>query len=223
MRDVTVLYESEAVVIPDWVVDLESFRRWADSEDFPKHGRIWYLQGNVWVDMSKEQLFTHSAVKHEIGFVLTRLIKEGNLGRFFPDGVLLSNEAADIAGIPDAIFVSKESRSSGRVRWVEGVEEGMLEIEGSPDMVLEVISRSSVQKDTVVLRKAYWEAGVREYWLVNAREDPISLDIFRYGPKGYVNARKREGWVKSDVFKKSFRLSQDKDDQDDPEYTLSVR
>src|SRR5882762_10015679 len=109
MKSVTLWYESERVVIPDWVVDLESFRRWTDSDDFPEHGRIWYLQGGVWVDMSKEQLFTHSAVKHEIGFVLTGLIKSADLGHFFPDGVFFCNEAADLSGNPDGIFISHGS------------------------------------------------------------------------------------------------------------------
>lgn len=66
---VTFLNESVRVSVPDWVVDLESFRRWADADDFPETGRIWFLQGEVWVDMSKEQIFTHVGVKTEIAAV----------------------------------------------------------------------------------------------------------------------------------------------------------
>jgi len=51
----TVYFERNRVKIPDWVVDLESFRRWADADDFPKSGRIFWLNGEVGVDMSKEQ------------------------------------------------------------------------------------------------------------------------------------------------------------------------
>jgi hypothetical protein len=62
-RDRTIIYENEteprrddeSVVIPDGISDLEAFRRWTHSEDFPEAGRIWFLQGQVWVDMSKEQ------------------------------------------------------------------------------------------------------------------------------------------------------------------------
>jgi hypothetical protein len=43
---------------------------------------------------------------------------------------------------------------------IEGKEEGHVELEGSLDMVLEVVSASSVHKDTVVLRRAYWQAGM---------------------------------------------------------------
>jgi hypothetical protein len=106
---ITVVHESSRVSVPDWVVDLESFRRWADADDFPDSGAVWFLKGEVWVDMSKEQIFTHAAVKNEITFVLTGRVGVCDLGLFASDGLLLSNVAANIAGNPDATFVSTES------------------------------------------------------------------------------------------------------------------
>jgi Uma2 family endonuclease len=106
---------------------------------------------------------------------------------------------------------------------VEGVKQRYLELEGSPDMVLEVVSRSSVHKDTVVLRQAYWEAGVREYWLVDARSAPPSFDILRRTSRGYAATPKRDGWLESAVFGKSFRLVQGTSKLGHPVYTLEVR
>jgi Uma2 family endonuclease len=220
---VTVLHESDKVSIPDWVVDLESFRRWADADDFPENGRVWFLKGEVYVDMSKEQVFTHVLVKTEIAGVLSPLVKAAKQGFFLTDGVLLSNTDADLSTNPDGTFISFESLEAKRVVIVEGIEEGHVEVEGSPDMVLEVISRSSVQKDRVLLRQAYWEANVREYWIVDARQQPLSFDILRHTAKGYVAVRKRGGWVKSGAFGKSFRLTQGLDPLGNPQYTLSVR
>ena len=74
--------------------------------------------------------------------------------------------------------------------------------------VLEVLSDSSVEKDIVILFDAYWQAGIAEYWLVDARKGPVRFDIYRHTSKGYVATRKQAGWVKSAVFSKSFRLSQ---------------
>jgi Uma2 family endonuclease len=204
-------------------VDLESFRRWADADDFPEDGRIWYLQGEVWIDMSKEQIFTHLAVKREFFYVLTGLVKAGDLGLFLPDGLLLSNVAADISGKPDATFVSNASVQAKQVQLVEGWDGGFAEMEGTPDLVLEVVSDSSIQKDTVILRKAYWQAGIREYWLVDARQEPIRFDIFRRTAKGYTATRKQAGWLKSAVFGKSFQLTQRVNALGHPEYTLAVR
>jgi Uma2 family endonuclease len=220
----TFIHESdEEVRVPAWVVDLESFRRWADSDDFPEKERIWFLKGGIWIDMSKEQVFTHVAVKTEITVVLGGLVKSERLGRYWADGVFLSNVAADIAGKPDGTFVTWKSLQAERVRLVEGMEEGHLELEGSPDMVLEVVSRSSVHKDTVTLRQAYWEAGIREYWLVDVRQEPLRFDILRNTTAGYVAARRRDSWLKSAAFGRSFRLTQEANGLGHPEYTLAVR
>lgn len=221
---ITLINESNRVVsIPTWVVDLESFRRWADADDFPEDGRAWYLKGEVWIDMSKEQIFTHLAVKREFFYVLTGLVKAEDLGLFLPDGLLLSNLAADIAGNPDATFVTTASIRAKRVQLIEGWDGGFVEMEGSPDMVLEVVSGSSVHKDTVVLRQAYWQAGIREYWLVDARKEPVHFNILRHTAKGYTATRKRDGWVKSAVFGKSFQLTQRVNALGHPEYALAVR
>jgi Uma2 family endonuclease len=220
---VTFVNESDRVSVPEWVVDLESFRRWADADDFPETGRVWYLKGEVWVDISKEQLFSHLAVKNEFNIVLGSLVKTGKLGLFFPDGLFFSNVHADIAGNPDGTFVSNDALQTGRVRLIEGKRGGYVEVEGSADMVLEVLSPSSVQKDREILREAYWEAGVREYWLVDARKEPLRFDILRHTAKGYTAARKSEGWMKSAVFGKSFRLTQGRTALGHLEYTLAVR
>jgi Uma2 family endonuclease len=220
---VTVVDDKFEVGVPDWVSDLEAFRRWVETDAFPEQGRIWWLKGGVWIDMSKEQLFSHILLKTKIAFTLTGEVEQGQLGVFFGDGALLSNFAADISGNPDGVFVSTRTLQSERVRLIEGKEGGHVELQGSPDMALEVISTSSVKKDAVVLKKAYWEAGVREYWLVDARSQPLQFDIFRHTARGYVAARKQDGWVQSRVFGKWFQLTQRAGPAGHPNYTLDVR
>lgn len=218
----TVVVESESVKIPAWVENLDAFRQWARSDDFPEHGRICFFHGEVWVDMSKEQLFTHNQVKTEITAVLHPLAKSAS-SRYFSDGCLLTNGSAGLSTNPDGVFVSKKSLASCRVELVEGLREGYLEIEGTPDMVLEVVSTSSVEKDTEILRELYWRAGIAEYWLVDARGDPLEFDVLRHSAKGYAATRKQAGWSKSTVFGRSFKLSRHTDALGHPEYTLHVR
>lgn len=220
---VTYISDFGQLVVPEWVVDIDSFRRWTDSEEFPQEGRIWWLCGEVWVDMSKEQIFTHLIVKNEISYTVTGIAKSEKKGIFIPDGLLLSNFAADFSGNPDGTFLSNETLRSDRIRLIEGKDGGYTELQGSPDMLLEVLSKSSVHKDDVVLRQAYWEAGVREYWLVDARKEPLRFDILSHGPRGYVARRKKDGWAKSEVFGKSFRLIQSKNALGHPEFSLEVR
>jgi len=116
---VAVVFESSRVSVPNWVVDLESFRRWADGEDFPEQGRVWFLNGEVWVDMSKEQLFAHGAVKTEINGVLSQLVKGQRLGRYWSDDAFLTGVSADFAGRPDGTFVCHKALRSERVVPVE--------------------------------------------------------------------------------------------------------
>ncbi|HEX5270490.1 MAG TPA: Uma2 family endonuclease [Gemmataceae bacterium] len=220
---VEIAFEDTPILVPDWVRDLESFRRWSDTDHFPQERPVWWLKGKVWIDMSREQIFTHNLPKTRITIVVGYLVQTLNLGLFLSDGLLLSNFAAGISGNPDATFVSNETLRSDRVRLIEGSRGGYAEIQGAPDMVLEVVSRSSVEKDYDWLRKAYWEADIREYWLVDAREEPVKFEVFRHAPRGYAATRKSDGWVKSAVFGKSFKLTRGANDLGHPEFTLAVR
>lgn len=203
---------------------LASFREWAGDNDLPEKTKLLYYRGEVTVEMGKEQLYTHAEVKGEIFTVLRVLVRNGRLGRMWPDGVLLTNTAADVSNNPDAVFVSNESVASERVTTVEGKEGGFVELVGSPDMVLEVVSGSSEKKDNQTLFEAYYEAGIAEYWLVDARQKEIEFHIYKRGAKKYtVTKTQPDGWVKSVVFGKSFRLVRADDAAGNPEFTLEVK
>src|SRR5262249_21655200 len=124
---------------------------------------------------------------------------------------------------PDGAFVSLSSMRSGRVKLVEGASEGCVELEGVPDMVLEVVSTSSVLKDTEVLRELYWRAGIPEYWLVDARGEAPQFEILRRTTVSYVATRKQAGWLRSRVLGKSFRLTRHLDESGQPDFKLSIR
>src|SRR6266542_2498095 len=219
----TIVVDRESIRIPPWVQDLESFHRWIDSDDFPEKVRVCYLNGEAWVDMSKEQFYTHNKVKGEFAFVLLGLVKAGRLGKYLHDGMLITNVEVEFSAGPDGAFVARETLASGAARFIAGRKEGYVELEGTPDMVLEVVSDSSVQKDTVDLRDLYWKAGIPEYWLVDVRGERLSFDILRCAAKGYVAVRKQGGWLKSTVFGKSFRLARANDEDGNPELSLEVR
>jgi Uma2 family endonuclease len=170
-----------------------------------------------------EQLFSHNQVKTEFTVVLGGLVKTEGKGYLFSDDTLFSNPDADLSTEPDALFVSYDAVSSGRVRWVEGAEESYVEVEGSPDMVLEIVSKTSMRKDTATLRELYGRAGVREYWLVDARGESPQFDVLRHTPEGYAAAESKEGWQRSEVFGREFRFIQQTNPLGHPQYTLEVR
>jgi Uma2 family endonuclease len=219
----TVIANDLYLEIPEWVTSLEAFRRWTDEPDFPEKGKIWWLRGKVWADMSSEQIFSHLEVKGAVFYALRAIVDDVDSGLMFTDGLLLTNKLADLSGNPDATFISHEALADGRVKLIKGKRGGYTEVQGSPDMVLEVVSDRSEVKDYRLLREDYFAAGVREYWLIDARQDPPSFEILRRGPKGFIATRKNAGWTSSAIFGKSFQLVMRKDRSGHPRASLKAK
>ena len=142
-------------------------------------------------------------------------------GLFLVDRMLLTNLDVDLSTEPDGMYVSNECLEEGRAVVNEGDE--AIEVIGSPDMTLEIVSPTSVEKDTVHLRRLYWEAKVREYWLVDSREKSFSFDILRHTSAKFVAVRKQQGWIKSQVFGREFRLLRETSALGVSTFTLEIR
>ena len=199
------------LVIPSGVTDLASFREWVHSGELPEKLAVHFIANEVWVDLTTDTL-PENAIKTAIYFTLGGLIRTEKLGFLFSNGVLLTNDRADMGCEPDATFASAESLNTRHVTFTAGATTGAVatEMVGSPDLMVEVVSPSSVDKDTVRLFDAYFQAGVLEYWLIDARDEAdIRFDIYRRGTKGFTAVRKAKGWVRSDVFARKFRLTRE--------------
>ena len=55
-------------------------------------------------------------------------------------------------------------------------------IQGSPALVVEVLSKSTRKRDAQIKRRLFERAGVREYWLVDPELDTVQ--VFRTSPEG---------------------------------------
>jgi len=197
--------------IPGWVNDLETFRRWTRSDEFPEHGFFAYLRGDIWADMSMEELLTHNRVKVAYTVTLGGLVQQTKEGSFVADRMRWSNVEAELSTEPDGLFYTLATLQSGRLRFVPGAQGGIIELESTPDMVLEIVSPSSVTKDTVRLRDLYWRAGVTEYWLVDVRSQSPRFEILRHTPAGFAAVESQDDWLTSAVFGRAFRLQREVD------------
>lgn len=216
--------ENPPITVPTRATaSLASFREWAGDNDLPEKAKLCFHRGEVFVEMGTEQVFSHVDVKTEITTVLRVLVRQVKSGRMWAEGFLVTNADADLSCNPDAVFVSNESFTSERAKLVEGKEGGYVELLGSADMVLEVVSDSSEKKDNQTLFEAYYEAGVSEYWLVDARGEEIEFTIYKRGAKKFTATKKQDAWSKSVVFGKSFRLTRGRDATGKPEFTLEVK
>lgn len=213
---VTIYGESAGmdVTIPAEATTLEGFRGWAKSDAFPQRGAVSFIVGEVLVDMSPENFEVHSSLKAAVTSGIFMLVERKNLGLFFPDGYLLSNEAAGLSTEPDAMFLS---RKSYRAKKATMVETGRLpgthtELLGSPDWVLEIVSPSSSRKDKTLLRKAYFKAGIGEYWIIDARGKQIEFLMLVRGRQGFVEVKSIDGWRMSPTFYVLFRITRKLDE-----------
>jgi len=105
-----------------------------------------------------------------------------------------------------------ESLEAGRIRKVPAtppVPGRHVELEGAPDLVVEVVSNSSVGKDRKRLPALYARAGVPELWLVDARGETPRLEIWALGEGRYEPVAadgSAEGWTASPVLGCRVRL-----------------
>jgi Uma2 family endonuclease len=218
----TCLVFEDQLRIPLPLDSLAEFRLWAHSDDFPERGRIDFIAGQIEVDMSPEDLFAHGTLKTEIASTLYEFIKGQGIGQVFVDCTRVSCPAANLSVEPDVVFLSDAAIDVGRVRLVpkaSGEPDRYIEIEGPPELIVEVVSDSSQGKDTGRLPAAYFAAGVNEFWLVDGRCDPPTLQIFARGTAGYEPVA-ADGYQRSPTLGRRYRLTRRRNRHGRPVYDL---
>ena len=86
-----------------------------------------------------------------------------NTDVYFPDGTLLK---------PDLSVVTE--KNSAIIDWFRGIY-------GVPDMVVEVLSKSTRKKDLTIKKDIYEAQGVSEYWIIDPYMKAISVYLLRDG------------------------------------------
>jgi Uma2 family endonuclease len=117
-----------------------------------------------------------------VGSVYARLREHagrGPLGRVFVSPMDVHLPSGDIV-VPDVVFVSSANQRIVQ-DWIRGV----------PDLLVEVLSPNSVERDRVIKRDLYARNGVLEYWIVDP--DTKAVEVFTlsgdfYKPGGYFES-----------------------------------
>lgn len=127
----------------------------------PDDGRRYeILDGDLY--MSPAPFVFHQRLVLRLATVLKTHVEAQDLGEVFipPIDVILSKHNVVQ---PDVVFVSQSRREIV----------GEKNINGAPDLLVEVLSSSSVERDTRDKRNIYARCGVDHYWLIDPDETRI--------------------------------------------------
>lgn len=114
---------------------------------------------------------THGGVIMRLGMIIGSYLDANDGGYVlgdntdvhFPDGTLLK---------PDLSIVTE--KNSAIIDWGRGIN-------GVPDMVVEVLSKSTKKKDVTIKKDLYEAQGVREYWIVDPWARSVAVYLLRDG------------------------------------------
>lgn len=141
-----------------------------DYLTLPDEKRYELIEGELFMVPAPD--FYHQIVSGNIEFHLMDFVKKRNLGVVVdaPVDVVLSPE--DVLQ-PDILFISTERKHIITKK----------NVSGAPDLVIEILSPSTQERDKLVKRDIYSKYGVKEYWIV----DPVgkNIEVMIQGHEGY--------------------------------------
>jgi len=139
----------------------------------PEDKRYEILDGDLCVVAAPN--IRHQSVSINLVVALFQYVRGNGLGRVLeaPCDVILSEENVVQ---PDILFVRKEH--AGII--------GETNLDGAPDVVIEIMSEGTRCKDTEVKKKIYAGFGVPEYWIVDPEAATVEVLVWR--ELGYVTA-----------------------------------
>lgn len=157
----------------------------ADYERIPDDGnRHEIVEGEEFVTPAAD--VGHQRTSRKLEFLLEQHVASRGLGEVFdaPIDVVLSD--GDVVQ-PDLLFVSRERAAIVGVR----------NVQGAPDLIVEILSPSTAAVDRTIKLELYARAGVREYWIVD--RDARLVEVHVFGPTRHHRVHDDRGAVRSDV------------------------
>lgn len=118
--------------------------------------------------VSPAPTFLHQTISLVLSELVLRTARQsGGCAAASPIDVVLADHSIVQ---PDLIYVSKDRR---------GIIKD--QVNGPPDLVIEILSRSDIRRDRVDKLNLYAEFGVAEYWIVDPSERQFDFLINRNG------------------------------------------
>jgi Uma2 family endonuclease len=143
------------------------------AEDYlklPEGVRAELIEGEFF--MSPPPKLRHQRVVSNLHLALRRFAESGNRGLVLDAPMDVYLPSGDVVQ-PDLVFLGTLNRAL-REDWIRGV----------PDLLIEVVSPESAERDRIVKRHLYEGNGVLEYWIVDPQKGTV--EVLHASPKGYA-------------------------------------
>lgn len=153
---------------------------WHDALLMPEDTRRYEaIEGDLHVIPAPSR--RHQRTSHRLAVELDRVLVEPGYGEVYeaPFGVEFPDTEEGVQ--PDLLFVSKERLEIIGEDWVRG----------APDLVVEILSPSTAEKDRGVKMKLYRRHGVGEYWIVDPDAKEVEVWVFAAGARQPQRYRER--------------------------------
>ena len=145
-----------------------------DYYALPGDKRVELIDG-VFYDMASPTEI-HQILAGEIYFALSEYIKKkkGNCVPIVsPADVQLDRDNRTMVQ-PDVMVICKREKLRNRA------------VDGAPDLVVEILSKSTRNKDQLIKLNKYFDAGVREYWIIDPKNRQVIVYTFENGVELHV-------------------------------------
>ena len=113
----------------------------------------------------------YGSIIGELHTVLNNYFRLKKCGRVFTDNVDVHFPDGNVFK-PDMVILTSANLSI--IDWKRGIY-------GVPDMVVEVLSKSTMRRDVTIKKDFYESNGVKEYWIIDPWKESISVYILREG------------------------------------------
>lgn len=132
----------------------------------PEDKRYELIEGELF--MTPSPITNHQRISRKIEFLLEKFVTENDRGEIFyaPYDVYLDDENVLQ---PDILFISKD-----RLNII-----GDKNLQGAPDLVIEILSESTAYRDLIQKKKLYAKFGVKEYWIVVPEEKTVDIYVLK--------------------------------------------
>lgn len=110
----------------------------------------------------------HQRISRRLVTILDRHVTDHGLGEVFdaPVDVILGDGKEREVAQPDILFIAQARREIIKLHGIEG----------APDLVVEILSEGSAERDRGYKRTLYARSGVSEYWIVDP--DARTVEVY---------------------------------------------